>query len=122
MESKRFKSKAEMRPEARIQSDLLDWLRMRQWFCKPTHGNAYQDGFPDIFACHHNYGQRWIEVKLPDMKGSKFQASQLRDFPLICANGSGVWVLTGANQREYDKLFKPCNWHQFLPIWKNMRG
>lgn len=118
MDPRKFKTAK--KPEAEIQAKLLTYLRGKGWFCKPTHGNAYQDGFPDIFATHSTYGQRWIEVKLPNMKGSKFTAAQLDDFPKICANGSGVWVLTGANKTEYDKLFEGCNWWQYLEYWKKL--
>lgn len=120
VEPKEFKSAKQRRPEDQIKDDLLVYLRSKGWFCKPTHGNAYQDGFPDIFACHSKFGQRWIEVKLPKMKGSKFTAAQLEDFPKFCAHGSGVWVLTGANKAEYDKLFKSPNWWQYLSTWKNL--
>jgi hypothetical protein len=78
----------------------------------------YQSGFPDIFACHPKYGQRWIEVKLPEMKGSKFTAAQLEDFNKLCAFGSGVWILTGATESEYEKLFKRSNWWQYLSAFK----
>lgn len=83
-----------------------------------THGNMYQWGFPDLFACHFRYGSRWIEVKLPEMKGSRFTPAQQENFPKMCANGAGVWVLTGDSDREFDKLMAPCNWTHYLPIWK----
>ena len=93
-------------------------LRSLGWFVKSTHGNAYTDGWPDIYATHSRYGIRWIEVKLPHMKGSKFTAAQLEDFPKLCANGSGVWVLTGATHEEYEKLFKKYNWWKYLDAMK----
>ena len=105
-------------PEAKISAAIVDYLKLRDWFVKKTHGNAYTDGWPDLFVCHHTFGQRWVEVKLPDMKGSHFTAAQLRDFPMFCAKGSGVWVLTGATEFEYQKLFKPPNYWQYLSIWK----
>jgi len=83
-----------------------------------THGNMYQAGFPDLFACHSSFGQRWIEVKLPEMKGSRFTPAQLESFPKICAHGSGVWILTGDSEHEYDKLSKPANFWQYTSIWK----
>lgn len=103
-------------PEAKIQDDIIKMLRHKGWFVKTTHGNIYQWGFPDLFCCHSRYGQRWIEIKLPDMKGSHFTAAQLEDFPKICANGSGVWVLTAATESEYEKLFQPPNWYQYIRI------
>ena len=105
-------------PEAKIQQAIKNYLAIRGWWTKATHGNAYNDGWPDLFACHHSYGQRWIEVKLPDMKGSKFTAAQLRDFPQFMANGSGVWVLTGGIASEYNKLFQPPNWWMYTSAMK----
>jgi hypothetical protein len=101
-------------PEHKIQDDIIDMLRVKGWFVKVTNGNQFQSGFPDLFACHSRYGQRWIEVKLPNMEGSKFTDAQLEDFPKLCANGSGVWVLTAATDAEYQKLFKRFNWWEYL--------
>ena len=106
------------RPEAKVQKALIKELSYLGWFIKPTHGSAYQSGFPDLFACHSKYGQRWIEVKLPNMEGSKFTAAQLENFPKFCANGSGVWVLTGHSSTEINKLFKPSNWWTYLEMYK----
>ncbi len=105
-------------PEAKVQNAIIDYLRVRGWLVMATHGNMYQSGFPDLFCCHNRYGQRWVEVKLPNMKGSKFTPAQLEDFPKICANGSGVWILTGGNETEYAKLFKGSNWYQYLGVMK----
>lgn len=99
-------------PEAKIQSDIMNYLTLRDWFVKSTHGNMYQSGLPDLFATHKNYGQRWIEVKNPD--GYSFTAAQLETFPKLIAFGSGVWVLVGANEYEYKKLFSPCNYWTYL--------
>ena len=93
-------------------------LRYKGWFVKVTHGNMYQSGYPDLYAPHSTYGPRWIEVKKPNMKGSKFTPAQLADFPKFCANGSGVWVLTAATKDEYEKLFQNPNWVVYLKIWK----
>lgn len=105
-------------PERQVRDDIRDFMLLRGWFIKITHGNAFTEGWPDIFACHSSYGQRWIEVKLPDMKGSKFTPAQLRDFPKLIANGSGVWVLTAGNDTEYQKLFAPCNYWMCLETWR----
>lgn len=105
-------------PEKKIQDELVRYLTNLGWFVKVTHGNAFSSGWPDLYACHKTYGSRWIEVKLPDMKGSKYTKSQLRDFPKFCANGAGVWVLTGANDRQYELLFRPPNWWQYTSVFK----
>jgi len=115
---KSMKTTKRKKPERIIQNNIIRFLRGKGWFVKETHGNMYQSGFPDLFACHSTYGQRWIEVKLPEMKGSKYTAAQLQDFPKFCANGSGVWVMTGISEQEYNKLFKKCNWAFYLDIMK----
>lgn len=74
------------------------------------------DGFPDLFAAHPRYGQRLIEVKLPDMRGSKFTKAQLKEFPLICAGGVGIWILTAATEDEYMKLFRNSNLNYYMYI------
>jgi len=105
-------------PEAQIQNQVIDFLRARGWHVMVTHGNMFQSGFPDLFCCHSRYGQRWVEIKLPGMKGSKFTPAQLEEFPKICANGSSVWVLTGASESEYEKLFRSSNWYQYLEAFR----
>jgi hypothetical protein len=101
-------------PESKIQDSVICLLRIKGWYVKATTGNMYQSGFPDLFACHSRYGQRWIEIKLPEMKGSHFTAAQLEDFPKLSANGSGVWIMCKATEDEYMKLFKPANWYVYL--------
>ena len=118
--SRRFlpKNRGRKGPEHKIQEDVKNFLKIKGWYVKETHGNMYQSGFPDLFACHSRYGQRWIEIKLPGGKGSKFTPAQMEDFPKLCAHGSGVWVITGATESEYEKLFQPPNWYQYLSTWK----
>jgi hypothetical protein len=103
-------------PEALIQRDIIIMLKQKNWYVKRMVGNAFQFGVPDLYATHKIWGPRWIEVKLPGMKGSRFTNAQLEDFPLICANGHGVWVLTAATAKEYDKLKQPPNWYQYLKV------
>ena len=105
-------------PEAGIQKQIIIMLRYKGWFILPTHGNMYQSGFPDLFATHSSYGNRWVEVKLPGMKGSKFTPAQLDTFPKLVANGSGVWILVGDSKEEYDKLFTQCNWWMYTNSFK----
>ena len=96
-------------PERKIQKELIKLLELKSWMVKQTHGNMYQSGFPDLFATHKLYGQRWIEVKLPNMKGSRFTKAQLKDFPEFILHGCGIWILTAATVEEYSKLFRPEN-------------
>jgi len=107
------------RPEAKLQGEWADYLRARDWFVKSTHGNMYQQGFPDLFCCHCGFGHRWCEMKI--IKNLHFTPAQLETFPKLCAFGSGVWIVTDqlpfANQYELVTRRKP-NWYTFLDIWK----
>jgi hypothetical protein len=113
---RRFVKPKRIRPldelESQIQQRICAKLRSLGWFVKETHGSMFQTGFPDLFACHSRYGQRWIEVKRP--KGYKFTPAQLEDFPKICANGSGVWILTDETDESIETLFKKPNWQKYL--------
>ena len=99
-------------PEALIQEKIIEFLRIRQWYVKHTHGNMYQSGFPDLFASHPRYGMRWIEVKNPEQYA--FTPAQLENFPLMCAHGAHIWILVAPTEEEYAKLFKPYNWFFYL--------
>lgn len=98
--------------EDRIQHDIIQMLTLRNWICMPTHGNMYQRGFPDVYAVHNEHGQRWIEVKNP--RKFSFTPAQRKYFPIILASGVGIWILTGATDLEYNKLFMPANAVLFL--------
>ena len=76
----------------------------------------FQAGFPDLYAAHRKYGQRWIECKNP-LKYA-FTPAQLEYFPQMTAHGVGVWVLIGPEDSEIDKLMKPANWYQYLSNMK----
>lgn len=111
-----FKARKRGAPEDKIKTEIIDFLILRGWFCKVTHGNLYQSGFPDVFACHNMYGSRWIEIKNPGKYA--FTQQQLEDFPKFNAHGVGIWVMVAATEDEYQKLFKPCNWWHYLQIMK----
>jgi hypothetical protein len=113
-----FDSKKKKGPEAIIQEAIIEMLELKGWFVKATHGNLYQSGLPDLFATHQLYGPRWIEVKKPGFKGSKFTKAQLRDFPQFCSSGSAIWILTAATEEEYQKLFDDYNWWQYLSVFR----
>lgn len=103
-------------PEAIIQGDFVNYLRMRQWVVRETHGNMYQSGFPDVYAAHVRYGARWVECKNP--LAYSFTPAQLEFFPLLASAGIGVWIITAATDEEYYKLWQPANWWQYLPVAK----
>jgi hypothetical protein len=101
-------------PEADIQRRIMSYLREREWFVRPTTGSLFQSGFPDLFCTHRKYGHRWVEVKNPS--SYRFTPAQLEMFPLLCANGSGVWVLVDSTHDEYEKLFTRFNWLAYVHI------
>ena len=104
-------------PEAIIQDAIEKKLKGLDWYVKSTHGNMYQSGFPDIYAYHRTYGQRWIEVKNP--KAYVFTPAQLQNFPMMSAHGCGIWILTSSEDSEFRKLFLEPNWMWYLSILKN---
>lgn len=103
------------KPEEKIQIAIINKLKILDWFVKPTVGNMYQSGFPDLFCCHSNYGHRWVEVKNPGHY--RLTPAQIDWFPKMCAHGSGVWIVTSPDQVP-DVLMTPFNWYQFLPEFK----
>lgn len=109
-----LKPRKKKRPEDIIRDAIYDYMRLRGWYVMKTHGSMYQSGFPDLWTTHRRYGPRWVEIKKPGMKGSVFTPAQMDCFPQICANGSGVWILTAATESEYNKLFERYNWHTYL--------
>lgn len=107
-------------PERIIQDNLIKFLRGYDWLVKETHGNLYQSGFPDLYCYHIKYGQRWVEVKNPGKYS--FTTAQMEWFPKFSAHQCGIWILTAANEAEYQKLFKPANWYLYLSIWSGSRS
>ena len=102
-------------PEAKIMEDIIQMLRGRGWVCRHLHGNMYQVGFPDLYACRKGV-QRFIEVKNP--KSWKFEESQREFFKELHDQGVGVWILFGATDEEYKKLFQKANFPLYggLPL------
>lgn len=101
-------------PEFKIQNDIIKYLRARDWFVRPTHGCAYQAGFPDLYAAKRRYGPRWIEVK--NKTGYRFTDAQLRTFQRFSKENVGVWILDEATDVSYDKLFSSPNWATYLQV------
>jgi hypothetical protein len=104
-------------PEWYIQNKLKDFLRAREWLVEQTHGNLYQKGFPDLYVKHKRHGHRWIDCKQP--KKFSLTRDQRLKWPIWHDYGIGIWILTAADQSEYDKLFAPPNWKDF---WKPSYG
>jgi hypothetical protein len=100
-------------PEWFIQKALIEYLQVRGWYVKVMHGNAFQSGVPDLYVNHPQKGPRWIDCKTP--KNYTFTKAQRREWPIMDHFGIGIWILTAANQEQYDKLFALPNWKDY---WK----
>lgn len=100
-------------PEWHIQRDVMRFLRDRGYWVERTHGNLFQQGFPDLYVAHPKFGQRWIDVKNP--VAWEYTKAQCQKWPIWDSFGIGIWIITAATEEEYDKLFKPPNWREY---WK----
>jgi hypothetical protein len=101
-------------PEWHIQKDLVEYLEGRGWHVEVMHGNAFQQGIPDLWLWNSRLKlARWVDVKHP--KRHTFTKAQRIKWPLWDSLGIGIWILTAANQEQYDKLFAPPNWKDY---WK----
>jgi hypothetical protein len=101
-------------PEWHIQKALCQFLHDRGWVVEVMHGNAFQRGIPDLYLFHRKWGARWVDVKHP--KKYSFTKAQKIKWPTWDRAGIGIWILTAATQKEYDKLFAAPNW---LDYWKD---
>lgn len=105
------------KPETIIRNAICDYLAARGWVTQVTHGSVYQSGLPDVLAGHAAYGPRFIDAKVSGRYS--FTPAQRGKWPLWSRNGIGIWIMTAANQTEYDKLFAPPNWRDY---WKDSWG
>ncbi len=94
-------------PEAKIQEAIIGYLEDRGWTVKIMSASLYIYGFPDLWAGHPKYGERWIEVKNP--VSYKFTAAQLEFFPKMIACKCPIFILTAANEKNYKRLFGDSN-------------
>ncbi len=104
-------------PEYGIQRAIVKFLRLRGWHVERVVGIGWQYGLPDLYITHPKFGQRWLEVKNPDEY--TFTKHQRQKFPILDAFGTGIWIMVGATEEEYEKLFKPPNWKEY---WKDSWG
>jgi hypothetical protein len=104
--------------EWHIQQKLTAYLKAEGWHVERMIGNAFQTGVPDLYAAHPKWGTRWIDVKRPG-KDYSFTKAQKRKWPVWEAFGIGIWILTGVDQENYDRLFKAPNWRDY---WKESWG
>lgn len=102
--------------EASIQHNIVRKLRTHEWLVRRVACNAENKGWPDLYAMHHKYGPRWIEVKRPNFKGSRWTSDQIKCFPRMNQNGSPIWILTSDSDTEYTKLFRPQNFSMYFML------
>jgi hypothetical protein len=111
MEPKKFRSKHG--PEYLIQKNFINYLKIRGWEVERMIGNMLQKGIPDIYCMHRKHGQRWVDLKNPI--DYEFTNAQILKWPKWEAAGTGIWIITGWKDVDYDKLFQPPNWREY---WK----
>jgi hypothetical protein len=111
MEPLKFRSKTG--PEAIIQRNFIDYLKDRNWGVERMIGNALQMGIPDIYIMHPEHKTRWVDLKNP--LDYEFTAAQRYKWPRWEQKGTGIWIITGWSDADYDVLFGPPNWRQY---WK----
>jgi hypothetical protein len=112
------KARAKHGPEYGIQARIVQYLHERGWHVERIVGIGWQYGLPDLYITHKQWGQRWLEVKQPDHW--EFTKHQKIKFPILDRNGTGIWILTEANDEQYQKLFGLPNWKDFWkPQWGN---
>ena len=110
MKAPRFHS----RPEDALQDRIVTFLTQRGWLVEETHGNAYQKGFPDLFAWNPKLQVfRWIDVKI--LTNYRYTKHQCQKWPEWERSGLGVWIMVDATEEEYAKLFQPPNFREY---WK----
>lgn len=107
----KYKANGVVNEETR-QADILTTLWGQGWFARPINASQANYGWPDVYAFHQVYKERWIEVKCDD--DYSFTPAQRQMFPKLHAAGAGIWILTGNSQVEIAKLYGPPNWLNYI--------
>lgn len=115
MDARSFSSK---KPEEIIADDCDKMYRGLGWYVKVIVGNKFQSGLPDRLITHKHHGPRLVEYKYA--KKYSFTPAQWETFPLLLANGCGIWIVTAATPEEYKVLFGPPNVHLYMGHSKKM--
>lgn len=100
-------------PEYVIQTNFINYLRTRGWLVERMIGNQLQKGIPDLYCHHLKFGGRWVDLKNP--RDYEFTQAQKVKWPVWERHGVGIWIITGWQDEDYDKLFGPPNWRDY---WK----
>lgn len=115
---------APQKETTRIANPFKAYLNYMGWNCENTHGNQYQEGFPDCYIMHTKYAPRWVEFKVIDNGTVHLTPAQLKKFPIWIGHGVGIWIIKGHDFRstggksemikEYNQLFKAANAAHYL--------
>ena len=78
--------------------------------------STFEVGWPDLNCLHPRYGVRFIDVKCPH--AHRVTPAQVETWPNMHIFGFAPHVMTGANESEYAKLFRPGNYVDFFPEFR----
>lgn len=90
-------------------AELKRLMESRDWLVMKVTGSMYMVGWPDVWACHKEFGQRWIETKRP--VSGKLNDDQRRVFMKMHNHGAGIWILE--TKDDYPLLFEKPNWWKY---------
>lgn len=107
-----FKPTGGRQLESVIQKDIVKFLTLRGWLVHETNMNHMEQGWPDLNAMHPKYGVRFIDVKRKERW--IITPAQQQDWPMMHQFGFGPYIMTGANEAEYQKLFGPPNYMDYF--------
>ena len=111
MEPKKFKSPHG--PEFKIQTQFIKYLEMRGWGVQRMAGGMFQFGVPDLYIFHKHYGSRWVDLKVAGRYS--WTKAQRVTWPYWAKMGVGIWIITAADDTQYNLLFGPPN---VMDFWK----
>lgn len=112
------------RPEAALQAKIVQFLRLRGWHVRSTHGNAYQKGYPDLL-CYNKSLELYRPIDVKVEKSHRYTKAQCLEWPkwMPEEGGPGVWIMMGADDIWYQKLFQPPNmWDYWKPHYDKFRA
>ncbi len=98
-------------------NEIRPMLKGLGWLVEVTHGNKFSSGLPDLFLAHPQHGLRWVDVKVEGKYS--YTKAQIAKWPVWHLHGAGVWIMTGATEDQYQRLWKPPNWQDY---WKASYG
>jgi len=93
---------AEQRETTKVAKPFTTYLKGQGWHCENIHGNAYQDGLPDLYAVR-NGRQIFVEYKVIEDSGYvSYTPAQKRKFPVLMANGTPIYVIAARDLSGHD--------------------